>query len=92
MIVGYSRSPVPPDQTRRPRRRTAFWRWLKAPRLSIADGLVYVSLTLAADALKLSSGLPWPVVLAVVLAFTTAFMFLAGFLKGFGRSVRGRRR
>jgi hypothetical protein len=64
-----------------------FWRWLATPRLSIADGLLYVAVTLGADALKLSSGLPWPAVLAVVFGGTVAFMFGAGFVKGFARSA-----
>ena len=65
-----------------------FWRWLKTPRLSIADVLLFVSLMMFAIALKLSSGLPWPVVIAAVGTFTFLAAVLAGFLKGLIRLVR----
>jgi hypothetical protein len=63
----------------------AFWRWLTRPVISVADTMLMASAVLGADALKLSWGLPWPAVIAIVWAIVGAAAVLVGFVKGLMR-------
>ena len=66
----------------------AFRRWLTKPIVSIADLLLLLTATIAADALKLGWHLPWPAILAITWGAGTAAFILIGFIKSLIRSIR----
>ena len=62
-----------------------FWRWLRKPVVSIADGLLLITLTCGADALKLATHLSWGLVILTGWGAYAAAFFLIGFARGLRR-------